>query len=162
MWKKFYKKATALALVCAMLQESLQHNLSFHFLLQHLLYMCFRQQLQRQLLHFAHTHLLPHLGWFQIKDFSKPIFPHSHLYELISSIPIPYFSLLPILIFLMKTACITILNSVLYVFALIMEPISVLPPIFQKKNFLWKKSINFTGCAGARKQASVNSNTPSV
>ena len=29
------------------------------------------------------------------------------------------------------------------VFALIMEPISVLPPIFQK-NFLWKKSINFT------------------
>ena len=39
--------------------------------------------------------------------------------------------------------------------------ISVLPPIFQK-NFLWKKSINFTGCAGARKQASVNSNTPSV
>ena len=75
--------------------------------------------------------------------------------------PIPYFSLLPILIFLMKTACITILNSVLYVFALIMEPISVLPPIFQK-NFLWKKSINFTGCAGARKQASVNSNTPSV
>ena len=75
--------------------------------------------------------------------------------------PIPYFSLLPILILLMKTACITILNSVLYVFALIMEPRSVLPPIFQKKNFLWKKSINFTGCAGARKQASVNSNTPS-
>ena len=37
-----------------------------------------------------------------------------------------------------------------------------LPPIFQKKNFLWKKSKNFTGCAGARKQASVNSNTPSV
>ena len=64
--------------------------------------------------------------------------------------------------FLDETACITILNSVLYVFALIMEPISVLPPIFQKKNFLWKKSINFTGCAGARKQASVNSNTPSV
>ena len=63
--------------------------------------------------------------------------------------------------FLDETACITILNSVLYVFALIMEPISVLPPIFQK-NFLWKKSINFTGCAGARKQASVNSNTPSV
>ena len=45
---------------------------------------------------------------------------------------------------------------------LIMELISVLPPIFQKKNFLWKKSKNFTGCAGARKQASVNSNTPSV
>ena len=76
--------------------------------------------------------------------------------------PILYFSLLPILIFLMKTVCITILNSGLYVFALIMEPISVLPPIFQKKNFLWKKSKNFTGCAGARKQASVNSNTPSV
>ena len=49
--------------------------------------------------------------------------------------------------FLMKAVCITILNSGLYVFALIMEPISVLPPIFQEKNFRWKKSINFTGCA---------------
>ena len=64
--------------------------------------------------------------------------------------------------FLDEAVFITILNSGLYVFALIMEPMSALQPIFRKMIAPWKKSKSFTGCAGAWKQASVNSNTPSV